>query len=67
MSRCCALGYLLHIRKEASYLKPMTPVVVGFERYETVIAKDQDEYHDLPALVLQDGRVIRGGKGCGYY
>ena len=39
-------------------MKPMTPVVAGFEEYETVIAKDQEEYLDLPALVLQDGRVI---------
>ena len=37
---------------------PVSPVVAGFEKHEIIIAKDQPEYQPLPALILQDGRVI---------
>lgn len=37
---------------------PVTPVVVGFEDQETQLAKDQDQYLTLPALILSDGCVV---------
>lgn len=39
-------------------MKPVSPVVAGFEDHEILIAKDQPEYQTLPALVLSDKRVI---------
>jgi len=39
-------------------MKPISPVIPGWVGGETVFAKDQDEYLDLPAIVCQDGTVI---------
>ena len=39
-------------------MRPMSPVVAGFDKHEIIIAEDQPEYQPLPALILQDGRVI---------
>lgn len=39
-------------------MRPISPVIPGFEQHEIVIAKDQDEYENLPALMVGDGQVI---------
>ena len=33
-------------------MKPISPVIKGYEAVETVFAKDQPEYLPLPALIL---------------
>jgi hypothetical protein len=38
-------------------MKPVSPVVEGFEKYEIVLAKDQPEYRPLPALHLEGHKL----------
>jgi|HubBroStandDraft_6_1064221.scaffolds.fasta_scaffold08977_2 hypothetical protein len=39
-------------------MQPISPVIPGFEKRETVFAKDQSEYSPLPALVMSYGEVV---------
>jgi hypothetical protein len=39
-------------------MKPVSPVVTGYEQHETLYAKDQPEYQPLPALVTEGGQVL---------
>ena len=39
-------------------MKPISPVIVGFEDLEIVYAKDQPEYLPLPALPYDNGNGI---------
>lgn len=39
-------------------MKPVQPIVKGFEHLEVVYAKDQPEYLPLPALPLNLGNLI---------
>lgn len=39
-------------------MKPISPVLPGQNCKETIIAEHQDEYENLPAVILGDGSVI---------
>jgi len=39
-------------------MKPISPVVVGFEDLEVVYAKDQPQYIPLPALPIDNGNGL---------
>jgi hypothetical protein len=39
-------------------MNPVSPVIPGKRFPETVIAKDQDEYRNLPAIRLEGGVII---------
>lgn len=38
-------------------MKPVSPVIPGRDLEETIIAEHQDEYQNLPAVVLPTGEV----------
>lgn len=39
-------------------MKPVSPVIPGENFPETIIAKDQDEYQNLPAIVVDNHIVV---------
>lgn len=39
-------------------MKPISPIIPGYEDLEVRIAEDQDEYETLPALPLDHGQRI---------
>ena len=39
-------------------MKAESPVIPGENWAEIIIAKDQDEYENLPAIVLENGKAI---------
>lgn len=39
-------------------MKPASPVIPGHNFKETIFAKDQPEYQQLPALVTEDGNYV---------
>jgi hypothetical protein len=44
--------------RKGGTMKPVSPVIPGFEDLEVNIAKDQPEYLPLPSIVTMDGEVI---------
>lgn len=40
-------------------MKPVSPVIPNLDNPETVIAEHQDQYQNLPALVLNEGIISR--------
>jgi hypothetical protein len=39
-------------------MEPISPVIPGLQDIEILIAKDQEQYRPLPAIICQDGTVV---------